>query len=67
MSRASELRKLAGWYREFAERAANPIIWESRLLTAEDLLIEAERLERQSASSTVRIKPGVLSIADAED
>ena len=31
------LRALAAWYREFAEKAANPTIWESRIATAEDL------------------------------
>ena len=42
------LRKLAGWYREFAERTGNPRIWEARLHTAEDLEAEADRLERAS-------------------
>jgi hypothetical protein len=41
----SELRKLASWYRGFAERAANPVIWELRLKTAEALEREASRLE----------------------
>ena len=40
-----ELRKLAAWYREFAERAGNPAIWESRLRTAQELEREADRLE----------------------
>jgi len=31
------LRALASWYREFAEKAASPIIWERRIATAEDL------------------------------
>jgi hypothetical protein len=41
------LRELAGWYREFAERAGNPTIWEARLRTAQDLDAKADRLERQ--------------------
>jgi hypothetical protein len=41
----SELRKLASWYREFAERAGNPVVWEVRLKTAEALEREASRLE----------------------
>ncbi len=41
------LRELAEWYREFAERAGNPVIWEARLRTAEDLDAEAGRLEQQ--------------------
>ena len=45
MSDPNKLRALAGWYRDFAERTANPAIWEARLLTAEDLDAEAARLE----------------------
>jgi hypothetical protein len=40
-----ELRSLAVWYREFAERAGNPAIWEARLKTAEDLEQEADCIE----------------------
>ena len=43
-----KLRELASWYREFAERAANPVIWDGRLRTAEDLDAEADRIERVS-------------------
>jgi len=42
------LRQLAAWYREFAERTANPAIWEARLQTAERLEREANRLAEQS-------------------
>jgi hypothetical protein len=41
------LRRLAAWYRKFAERTANPAIWYLRLVTAERLEAEAARLERQ--------------------
>jgi hypothetical protein len=41
-----ELRELAHWYRDQAERSANPMIWDSRLRTAEDLEAEAARLEQ---------------------
>jgi hypothetical protein len=41
-----KLRELASWYRAFAERTANPMIWDSRLRTAEDLEAEAMRVER---------------------
>ena len=44
-----KLRKLAGWYREFAERAGNPAIWHARLMTAEDLERAAARLEKIAA------------------
>ncbi len=44
-AKARMLRELAAWYRAFAARAANPVIWESRLLTAEELDAEAGRIE----------------------
>ena len=43
-----ELRSLAHWYQEFAERAGNPAIWEARLRTAKELEQEADRLEEAS-------------------
>ena len=43
------LRELAHWYREFADRAGNPVIWEARLRTAKELEQEADRLEEESA------------------
>ncbi len=45
---ATELRRLARWYRDFAERAGNPVIWEARLRMADDLEREAQRMERAS-------------------
>jgi len=52
MDQAQKLRDLANWYREFAERAGNPAIWDARLRTAEDLEKEAGALEsRQSRQS----------------
>jgi hypothetical protein len=45
--KAQMLRELAAWYRTFATRAANPVIWESRLLTAEDLDAQAGRFEHE--------------------
>ena len=44
------LRELAHWYRDFAERAGNPAIWEARLRTAKQLDQEADRLQDESAS-----------------
>ena len=41
-----KLRELADWYRDFAERTANPTIWEARLLTAEDLEAQAAQIEQ---------------------
>jgi len=40
-----ELRKLAAWYRELAERSGNPAVWATRLNTAEQLEAEADRVE----------------------
>jgi hypothetical protein len=48
---ARNLRDLAAWYREFAERAGNPAIWQARLSTAEDLEAEAVRVERSKATA----------------
>jgi hypothetical protein len=46
----AKLRELASWYRDFAERAGNPIIWEARLRTAKELEAEADLVERTRAS-----------------
>ena len=43
------LRELPHWYREFAERAGNPVIWEARLRTAKELEREADTLQEGSA------------------
>jgi hypothetical protein len=51
--KARMLRELAAWYRSFAARTANSAIWESRLLTADDLDAEASRIDlKQSARQT---------------
>jgi len=49
MEDPKKLRALAQWYRDFAERTGNPTIWDCRLRTAEDLDVEAERIERTQA------------------
>ena len=41
-----KLRELASWYREFAERAGNSSILESRLRMAEELEREADHVEQ---------------------
>jgi hypothetical protein len=48
MSDPNKLRELAAWYRDFAERAGSPWIWEARLRTAEDLEAEACRIDPAS-------------------
>jgi hypothetical protein len=58
-----KLRELACWYREFAERADNPTIWDGRLRTAEDLEAKAARIERtvprriQASTASRRLAP----------
>ena len=47
-----KLRRLAAWYREFAERAGSPWIWEARLRRAKDLEAEADRVEAKLALVT---------------
>jgi hypothetical protein len=47
---ATELRSLAAWYRNYAERAGNPMIWASRLTTAEDLEREAAALQQAQSA-----------------
>jgi hypothetical protein len=41
---AQKLCDLAAWYRQFAERAGNPAIWEARRRTAEYLEEKAASL-----------------------
>lgn len=52
MPDVDELRKLAMWYRELAERTGNPAIWEMRLRTAEKLEAEATRIEANLVTCT---------------
>ena len=56
----SNLRKLASWYRDFAERAGSPMVWELRLRTAKELEAEADHIER----TKTRRNPGHLGEAD---
>jgi hypothetical protein len=49
------LRELAHWYREFAERAGNPVIWEARLRMAKELEWEADTLEEGVAAARDRL------------
>ena len=47
MDEARKLRDLAAWYREFAERAGDPWIWDARLRTADKLEKEAALQEKR--------------------
>jgi hypothetical protein len=51
---AEQLRELAAWYRDCAERTGNPAIWDARVRTAEELEAEAFRLEALSAGAAPR-------------
>lgn len=53
-----KLRELAAWYREFAEQAGNPDIWHARLMTAEHLEREADRLETIATRSDAQSRQG---------
>jgi hypothetical protein len=54
LENAEKMRSLAAWYREFAEKAANPWIWEARLLHAQELEREAERLTKSTNRASGR-------------
>jgi hypothetical protein len=42
----TRLRELASWYRDFAERAGSPAIWEARLRTARKPEAKGDLVER---------------------
>src|SRR5271166_149881 len=70
---AAKLRQLAAWYREFAERAGNPAIWEARLRTAENLEAEADQRDRRAMKSAeelrteaCRLRETVKSLSDPQ-
>jgi hypothetical protein len=54
---AAKLRGLAAWYREFAERALNRGILESRLRIADELEHEADLLDASNAPG-FELRPG---------
>lgn len=47
MKDGNRLRELARWYRELAEKASNPAIWDLRSRHADNLDAEVDRLERE--------------------
>ncbi len=49
METEHKLRELASWYRGYAERTENPVIWDARIRTADDLDAEADRIEGRRA------------------
>lgn len=65
MADADKLRELAAWYREFAERAGNPTIWDLRLRTAEDLEAEADKRGRQAMQSAGELRAEARRLMEA--
>jgi hypothetical protein len=63
MPNSVELRKRAEWYREIAERAGAPWVWEARLKTAEKLEAEAVRVESKPALEQERGDPSPPHLA----
>ena len=59
MTRSERLRKLAVWYREFAEKTGNPQIWAARLRQAELLEAEARSLSRERTPSPEQDAPEI--------
>ena len=57
MDEARKLRELAAWYREFAERAEAPWIWDARLRTADKLEKEAGLLEERLLKTKEPVSP----------
>lgn len=51
-----KLRQLAAWYREFAERAGSPWVWEARLRTAQELEAEADQRGRRAMKSAEELR-----------
>ena len=60
---AQKLRDLAAWYRQFAERAGNPAIWEARLRTAEDLEKKAASLAERRGAPKRRVRQDEIASA----
>jgi hypothetical protein len=48
MEKSRELRNRSAWFRDYAERTRNPMIWELRLRRAEELEKEADEIESRS-------------------
>src|SRR6267143_3474224 len=59
-----ELRKRAEWYREFAERAGTPWVWEARLKTAKRLEAEADRVELEQERDNLPSPKGGAGIME---
>jgi len=56
MADGDKLRELAAWYREFAERAGSPAIWDLRLRMAEDLEAHADQQGHRAMKSAEELR-----------
>jgi hypothetical protein len=65
MEQTMRLRDLAAWYREFAERAGNPAIWDARPRMAEDLEKEADSLMQRRADMSSTDTKGAALVTGA--
>ena len=66
MDEARKLRELAAWYREFAERAGSPWIWDARLRTADKLEKEAALLEERLFKTREPVSPPKADMQPAD-
>jgi hypothetical protein len=57
MDEARKLRELAAWYREYAEQAGNPWIWDARRRTADSMEKEAALREERLLKINEPVRP----------
>jgi hypothetical protein len=55
MEQSTKLRNLANWYRDFAEKAGEPWIWEARIRQAQELEREADLLAEDTDEGGITI------------
>jgi hypothetical protein len=57
MGDAQRLRNLTAWYREFAERAGEPWIWDAQLRRADELEQETTRQDSGLTQTRQAVSP----------
>lgn len=55
MEQSTKLRNLAKWYRDLAEKAGEPWIWEARIRQAQELEREADLLAEETDEGGITI------------
>jgi hypothetical protein len=53
MEQSTKLRNLAKWYRDLAEKASEPWIWEARIRQARELEREADLLAEDTGEGGI--------------